>query len=160
MENHAWQVGSLVIAALLSERALPPLGHAQVRDGEHGWAEAIAVPPDGWIRHATAIDAAELLEAHLAPVIRALSARRAERALWREASDRIGQAVLWCGEAWGRRADAWALGTALLAAHTRLQAHGGFHLRHGEPFRRRGGCCLSYRCTDGELCPDCPLRRE
>jgi hypothetical protein len=148
LEKHAWHAASLVVAALLLGRALPPLERAQVRDGTHGWTEAIAVPPHGWAGRATAVDAAEQLEAHLAPVVAALSA------------DRVGQAAVWCGEALGARAAAWAAGAGILAAHTRLRAHAGFHLRDGEPFRRRGGCCLSYRCADGELCPDCPLRRD
>jgi hypothetical protein len=159
LEKHAWHAASLVLAALLVDGSLPPLGGAQVLDGPHGWTDAIAVRPGGWARGAAPVDAAELLEAHLAPVIGALAGRRAERALWREAADRVGQATLWCGEAFGRRADAWAAGAALLSAHTRLRAHAGFVLRDGEPFRRRGGCCLSYRCADGVLCDDCPLRR-
>jgi hypothetical protein len=160
VEKHAWHAASLVVAALVVDGSLPPLGSAQVRDGEHGWTEAIAVPPGGWTGGASPVDAAEALEAHLAPVVQALASRRAERALWREAADRVGQATLWCGEAFGRRADAWAAGAALLGAQTRLRAHAGFALHQGEPFRRRGGCCLSYRCADGVLCPDCPLRRD
>jgi hypothetical protein len=155
IEAHAWHAASLVVAALLSEGALAPLESAQVHHGENG-----LVRPDGWIRGATPVDAAELLEAHMAPVIGALAGRRAERALWRQTSDRLGQAVLWCGEAFGSRADVWAAGTRMLEANTRLRAHAGFHLRDREPFRRRSGCCLSYRCVDGELCPACPLVRE
>ena len=131
-----------MVAALLCDGALPDLSTAQVRDGDSGWVEELAIDPRGWRAGASARDAAEALDAHLEPVIAALSARRAARALWREASDRVGQAVLWCGEAFGRRREAWALGTLLLASPTRLRAHAEFELRDGVPFRRRGGCCL------------------
>jgi hypothetical protein len=156
-EKHAWHVASLVVAALLSERALPPLHRAQLLFGEYGWADAVAVPGDGWEPCATPADAAAALEAHLFPVVEGLRGLRAPRALWREAGDRLGQAVLWCGEAFGAREEAWALGTAMLEAPTRLRAPARFQLRDGEPFRPRTGCCLAHRAPGYPTCPDCPL---
>ena len=51
---------------------------AQLRYGEAGWADAIAVPESGWV-HADPVEAADALDAHLAPVIEALNGRRAPR---------------------------------------------------------------------------------
>lgn len=156
LEKHAWHVASLVVAALVADGVVPPLEHAQLLLGDAGWAEAIAVPQTGW-EHGDAVDAARALDAHLAPVVAALGTRRAPRALWREAADRIGQAALWCGEAFGAREHAWSIGAQLLAAPTRLHASAGFEVRDGEPFRLRSGCCLAHRAPGGVACADCRL---
>ena len=156
LEKHAWHVASLVVAALLIDGSIPPLNRAQLMHGESGWADAIAVPAGPW-RHGDAVDAARALDAHLAPVIAALAHRRAARALWREAGDRVGQAVLWCGEAFDARDRAWSIGAQILAAPTRLRAPARFEVRDGVPFRLRTGCCLAHRAPGGVTCADCLL---
>jgi hypothetical protein len=156
VESHAWAVGSLVVAALLADSSLPPLHLLQVLHGPRGLVDAVAVPPDGW-RHADPTEAAVALDAHLGPLIDALRGRRAPRALWREASDRIGQAVLWCGEAFDAREEAWSIGAQILAAPTRLRAPARFELRDGAPFRLRTGCCLGHRTPGAAACSDCLL---
>jgi hypothetical protein len=159
LEKHAWHAASLVVAALLVDGTLPPLHRAQLLYGATGWADAIAVPPGDWA-HADPVEAAAALDAHLGPVIAALHGRRAPRALWREAGDRVGQAALWCGEAFGAREEAWSIGAQILAAPTRLRAPARFELRDGAPFRLRTGCCLAHRTPGGAACADCLLGQD
>jgi hypothetical protein len=156
LEKHAWFVAGAQLAALLVHGAMPPARALWVRCGASGWPEAVALPTAGWAP-ADGARIAAALEAHLVPLVEALAAHRARRPLWRSAGDRLGQAALWCGEAFGARGRAWALASDALAAPTALRAPAGFALRGGEPFRRRTGCCLSRRCPDGATCPDCPL---
>jgi ferric iron reductase protein FhuF len=142
----------------VAHRALPPLEDVSLRYCDSGWPDAIALPPDGW-EPADSEALAERLDAHLAPLVDLLARHRPARALWRSAGDRLGQAALWCGEALGDRRAAWTLATDALAAPTRLRAPAGFDLADGTPFRRRTGCCLSYRCDGGAICADCPRGR-
>lgn len=158
LEKHAWLACGAALAGLLVHGAVPPLDRAFVRHADEGWVDAIAVPEHGWERADPAVLAA-LLEAHLAPLVAALSDRRPARALWLCAGDRLGQAAIWCGEAFGDRTAAWSLAAAALEAPTALEAPAGLTLREGEPFRRRRGCCLSHRCPAGATCDDCPLSR-
>jgi FhuF 2Fe-2S C-terminal domain len=144
LEKHAWYVAY----AALERGAIPPLHAARLHIGEHGWAEGIELPGDGWeVGDGVAIAAA--LEAHLAPLVDELSGYRPRRALWRSVGDRIAQAALWV--------PAIELAEEILAAPTAFHAPAGFELRDGEPFRRRTGCCLSHRCEGGTVCEDCPL---
>jgi hypothetical protein len=156
LEKHAWHVASAALAGVLVHGALPPLEGALLRDGEQGWAEAVALAPAGWAPAGGAA-LARALEAHLTPVVHACARHRPRRALWRSVGDRLGQAALWCGEAFGDRAAAWALGEEALAAPTALRAPAGFALVDGAPARRRTGCCLSHRRPGGPVCADCPL---
>lgn len=158
LEKHAWFACGAALGGLLVHGAMPPLGRAFVRHAGEGWVDAIAVPEQGWEPADPAVLAARL-EAHLAPLVAALTDRRPARALWLCAGDRLGQAALWCGQAFGDRAAAWSLAAEALAAPTALKAAPGFAMRAGEPFRRRRGCCLSHRCDDGATCDDCPLSR-
>jgi hypothetical protein len=156
VENHAWHVASLVVAAQVVDSTLPPLDRLQLLHNASGIHDAVAVPRDGW-RHADPVEAAAALDAHLGPLVEAFRGRRAARALWREAGDRVGQAVQWCGEAFGAREHAWSIGAQILAAPTRLRAPARFELRDGAPFRLRSGCCLAHRMPGQAPCADCPL---
>jgi hypothetical protein len=158
LEKHAWHAAAPSLAALLVHGAMPPLDESLLRDGEHGWAEAIAVPVANWAP-ADGERLATRLEAHVAPVVEALSRHRSSRSLWRCVGDRLGQAALWCGEAFGDRRHAWTLASEALAAPTALAAPPRFALVDGRPYRRRTGCCLSHRCASELICEDCVLRR-
>jgi hypothetical protein len=157
LEKHAWYVAAATLAAILEHDAMPPLDEALLRDAEQGWPEAIAVPRSGWVS-ADGAGLAEGLEAHLAPLVDALARHRPAKALWRSASDRLGQAALWCARAFQDRSGACALASQALAAPTALAAPAQFELINGTPARRRVGCCLSHRCPGGITCEDCGLR--
>jgi hypothetical protein len=157
LEMHAWHAASTSLAAILLHGSMPPLEQALLHDAEEGWADAIALPASSW----APADGSALaigLQAHLAPTVEALAGHRPSRALWRCAGDRLAQAALWCGEAFGDRRRAWALASEALAAPTPLAAPAAFELVDGVPFRRRTGCCLSHRCAGGLACDDCGLR--
>jgi hypothetical protein len=156
LEKHTWFACAVALGGVLVHGRVPPLAELLVRDGEHGWVEEIALPARGW-EGAGGARLATSLEAHLAPLVRALSRHRAERALWRSAGDRLGQAAHWCGEAFGEPAAAAALATDVLESPTELRARADFGLRDGRPFRRRTGCCLSHRCPGGVTCDDCVI---
>jgi hypothetical protein len=159
LEGHAWYVAAVAVGGLLAHGLMPPLDACELRDGSYGGPECIAVPTEGW-EPADGPELAARFAAHLEPLIEALSRGRPRRALWRCAGDRLAQAGLWCGEAFGARERAWALLEAALAAPTPLQAPAGLELVDGAPFRLRSGCCLSYRAPDGVYCPDCRLERK
>lgn len=157
LEKHAWYAASASLAAMLVHGTIPPLDDALLRDGEQGWAEAIALPASHWAP-ADGEELATRLEAHLEPVVEALTRHRPRRALWRCAGDRLGQAALWCGEAFRDRRRTWTLASEALAAPTALAAPARFELVDGGPYRRRIGCCLSHRSPGGLICEDCTLR--
>jgi hypothetical protein len=156
LEKHVWFVCVAALEGLVVHGAMPPLDALALRYGAEGWAEAAATPPDGWLP-ATGAELAERLEAHLSPLVEALAVHRPRRALWRSAGDRLGQAALWCGEAFGDRPATWALAADALEAPTALRACARFELREGEPYRRRTGCCLNHRRPEGATCADCRL---
>ena len=97
----------------------------------------------------------EELEAHLEPLLVALSARtgRPLRALWRSAGDRLGGAFLWLGEVVGMRERAWELGARCMTGAGPLAVGAGFrvleHAGIAEPTRNRRSCCLIWRAEDG-----------
>ena len=154
LEKHAWHVAAVALGSVLLDGRVPPLERLLVRDGAEGWVEALALPGDGW-RPGGAKELAAGFEAHLAPLVEELAAHRARRPLWRSAGDRLGQAALWCGEAFGDSARAVRLAADVLTAPTALRAPARFTVHEGVPFRRRTGCCLSYRCPGEVSCEDC-----
>ena len=117
--------------------------------------------------------------AHLAPLVAAISARtgRSRAALWRGVRDRLAGALLWAGEATGKR------GTAELMLHHAV-GHGrvrgpvprlvgpdgapaalgstpnapqfGLQTDGAKPELIRGGCCLWWRAGH-DPCETCPL---
>jgi hypothetical protein len=162
LEHCAWQGASLAVAAAL-DGWVPDLSPANVllwfRDGGV-WGIALRE-----VRSAGAGPRAahDQLEALLRPVVAAITARRlrAERPLWRAAGDRVGQAVVWAGDAFGDPGRARRLGEAMLAPpspmHVPLQtALSG----DGVPFHVRSSCCLLHRVPGVEVCAGCPLRRS
>jgi ferric iron reductase protein FhuF len=102
------------------------------------------------------------LFAHVEPVVDALVTRRLRprRALWRAAGDRVGQAFLWCAEAFGAPARARRLAELVLLEdsplHVPLRSAVG---EDGTTYHLRASCCLNHRVPGAELCPGCPLRR-
>jgi FhuF 2Fe-2S C-terminal domain len=160
VERHVWLAAGAALAGVLVHGAIPPLDAALLRDGEYGWADAIALPDTGWTAVGGGAALAAHLEAHLHPLVEAFACERPRRALWRSAADRLGQAALWCGEAFGAHERAWTVAGDALTADTALHAPAGFMMRAGRPFRRRIGCCLSHRCPGGDMCDDCPLPRR
>ena len=111
---------------------------------------------------ALARSAHEALLAHLEPLIDALVARRLRprRALWRAAGDRVGQAFLWCAEAYHAPARARRLAELVLEdspMHVPLRSAVG---QDGAPYHLRASCCLNHRVDAAALCPGCPLRRR
>ncbi len=97
------------------------------------------------------------------PLVEAIAARRlrAPRALWRAAGDRVGQAFLWCAEAFADGDLAARLATRMIAPpsplHVPLRSARG---EDGTPFHLRASCCLYHRVPGAVLCPGCPLRRR
>ena len=156
LEGHAWSVASAALAAVLVHGLAPPLDRGLVRDLPGGTVEALALPAEGW----DPCDGGQLaarLEAHHAPLVEALGAFRPRRALWRSVGDRVGQAAIWCAEAFGDRDAALALASDVLSAPTALRAPAVFAVVDGAARRRRAGCCLSFRVPGGDVCPDCRI---
>ena len=154
IEGHGWFVAAVALAGVLVHGRTPPLDRALLRYGDENRPEAIALPADGW-RRAGGPGLARAVEAHLAPLVDALSAHRRPRPLWRSAGDRLGQAARWCADAFADNERAIAIATAALDAPTALRAEPGFSIEDGEPFRRRTGCCLAYKLSATPRCADC-----
>ena len=185
-ESYAWGLAMRAVAVLLFGTRIPALSAGEIQlefaagdatvtgvafaGGAYGVAgdprsgdPSLAILPD---------DAALLaclhaeLEAHLAPVLSALSAAsgRPPRALWRSAGDRLGGAFLWLGELVGMRERAWDLGARCLQEDGPLAVGAGFrvleHAGIAEPTRNRRGCCLIYRAEGQTTCFTCPLTTE
>ena len=117
LEHHAWQGASLTAAAMMSGW-VPDLEPGNVlvkfKDGAI-WGIALRGGAVREVRGEEALARAghDALVAHVSPLLDALAARRlrAARALWRGAGDRVGQAFLWCAEAFGDPARAARLAT-------------------------------------------------
>jgi hypothetical protein len=168
VEKAAWFAAAAAFTHLLQRGACAPVEEMRFLHGDAGWAERVAVPPfDGRGVGARGVGARDVgaaafairFEAAFAPVVEALGAHRARRALWFSVGDRIAQAAMWTGAALDRTPEAIELATAVLASPTMLHAPARFAWgADGTPSRRRVGCCLSYRCDDGARCADCPVQ--
>jgi hypothetical protein len=166
LEHHAWQGASLTAAAMMSGW-VPDLAPANVlvhfRDGAI-WGIALRGGDVRELPDESALARAghDALVTHVAPLVEAIAARRlrAPRALWRAAGDRVGQAFLWCAEAFSDPDRAARLATRMIAPpsqlHVPLRSARG---EDGTPFHMRASCCLYHRVPGAELCPGCPLRR-
>ena len=155
VEKHAWYVAAAALGGVLVSGRVAPLRDAEVLIGDCGWVEGVALPAAGW-RPGGAPELATALAAHLAPLVCALSEHRPPRPLWRSVSDRVGQAAVWCADAFGDADAALALATGVLAAPTPLKAPARWTVgEDGLPTRRRVGCCLSHRSPSALRCDDC-----
>ena len=167
LEHHAWQGASLTAAAMMSGW-VPDLEPGNVlvkfKDGAI-WGIALRGGAVCEVRGEEALARAGhgALVAHVSPLLDALAARRlrAARALWRGAGDRVGQAFLWCAEAFGDPARAARLATLMIAPpsplHVPLRTARG---DDGTPYHVRASCCLYHRVPGGGLCVGCPLHRS
>ena len=162
LEHCAWQGASLVVAAAM-DGWVPDLSPENVllwfRDGGV-WGLALREVRAAGADPRAAHDA---LEAFLTPVVAAVTARRlrAPRPLWRAAGDRVGQAVVWAGAAYGDPEAARRLGEAMLAPpspmHVPLRTDVS---ADGMPYHVRSSCCLYHRVPGVEVCAGCPLRQS
>ena len=162
LEHCAWQGASLAVAAAL-DGWVPDLAPDNVllwfRDGGI-WGIALR---ELRVTGSGAQAAHDQLEALLEPVVAAITARRlrAERPLWRAAGDRVGQAVVWAGDAYGDVDRARRLGEAMLASPSRMHVPlRAAHTGDGVPFHVRSSCCLYHRVPGAQVCAGCPLRRS
>lgn len=191
LEAWAWTILSPATAALLATGVVLDLaaGGVQVQAPPGQRPVFLAIDPaTPWAQAARVADpndpaSIDLLlgpmVAHLAPLVAAISARtgRSRAALWRGVRDRLAGALLWAGEATGRRSSA-----ELLLAHAvgngrvrgpvpRLVLPGGGAATPGshadppqfglqtqapKPELIRGGCCLWWRAGN-DPCDTCPL---
>lgn len=193
---YAYYLAAAAVAAYLAEGRAPDLAPANVAlrlgtytwsDGEaSGEAERLAVrllggrfaalPDDPAAGHPDALvlpDSCALrawlragLEAHLAPLFTAVTARTGlgARAQWSLAADALAALFLAAGRCLGDEARAQAEGLALIQApgsplhnprtsYVTVEAAGCC-----ETFVARGGCCLFYRLAPGGNCATCVLR--
>lgn len=158
IEAHAWYVAATALGGVLLHGRIPPLEPLLLRDGPEGWVNELALPAHGWERGGGA-ELAVQLETHLAPVVAALAPHRRPKPLWRSVGDRLGQAAIWCGTAFEADAQVLEIATDALSAPTALRAPARFTVQDGVPFRRRTGCCLTYRTAEAVHCDDCSLIR-
>jgi hypothetical protein len=85
---------------------------------------------------------------------------RAEKTLWKSAADRIAEAALWAGRAFGESHAASDLTTSLLGQPGPLNIPLETVVDpRGAERHRRVTCCLAYRAAGGSLCFACPLNR-
>jgi hypothetical protein len=167
LEHHAWQGASLTAAAMMSGWT-PDLTPRNVLVRFHDGALSGIALRSGPVRElrddaALARAGHDAVVAHVSPLVHALATRRlrAARALWRSAGDRVGQAFLWCAEAFGDAERAARLATTTIAPPSPLHVP----LRtardeDGTPFHVRASCCLYHRVPGAAPCPGCPLHRS
>ena len=163
LEHCAWQGASLAVAAAM-DGWVPDLSPGNVllwfRDGGV-WGIALREVRRGRRRPARA--AHDVLEALLTPVVAAITARRlrAARPLWRAAGDRVGQAVVWAGAAYGdpdaRGGSARRCSRRPRRCTCRCRPRSA---ADGAPLHLRASCCLYHRVPGAEVCAGCPLRRS
>lgn len=173
-EHSAWQAAALVSGTLMADARVPSLEPANVllamydgslwgiavRGGRvlglEGDSGADIVVPD---ERALARAAHTELVTHLAPLADAIVARRLRSAkpLWQSAGDRVGQAMLWCAQAFDDEPRARRLAELVVAPpspmHVPIVTKVG---DDGEPFHVRASCCLNHRTPDASLCAGCP----
>jgi FhuF 2Fe-2S C-terminal domain len=168
LELVAWHGAVLTAAAMMSGRWVPDLTPGNVFVGvKDGSVMGVALRGGEPREHAGDEELARAGHAALLelfePLIDALVARRLRprRALWRAAGDRIGQAFMWCADAYGDPERARWLAERMIAPpsplHVPLEIGSG---EDGQPVLLRASCCLWHRAPESSLCPGCPLRRR
>jgi hypothetical protein len=199
ISHYVWYVAAAAVGCYLAEQRVPDLAADNValrygsytwsEDGESGEAERLEVrflslrfaalptdPAAGQPHVEIRADEADLrtwlrlrLEAHLAPLIQAISNRThlGQRAQWNLAADSCAALFQHAGLGLGNEARGIKEGLAFVKAagsplrnpqtgYVTLEYQG-----YCETFRARGGCCLYYRADEtGEKCATCVLRPE
>jgi hypothetical protein len=158
VEGIAWFLGALVAGSMLGGGAVLVASPDSVwaRIGPDGLAEGLAVSSDAFAAPARLAAARRILHELLAPVVE-VGARAPARVLWWHAGDRVADAVLWCGEAFGRPDDAKRLAYELLAPGVPYSVPLGLEAGRA---RTRRTCCLSRLTAGGEPCEGCPHQRD
>jgi hypothetical protein len=160
VEKVAWHVGSPLAAALVCAGTMPRLrpSGTWLRFTPYGLAIGVSATDDTACAPAGEHELAALFVDLIAPLIDTARAYgRPARTLWRHAGDRLADAFLWSGEAFGRRERAWGLAEAVLALDTPFAVPPRFTLEDDSATRVRRSCCLAYRLANTEPCGRCPL---
>ena len=164
-ERCAWLVASASLGCVLSSGWLPSLRPTDVLIASaDGMPTAIGFRdvPLAWDRPGRPGVGAVLrseLEAHLAPLVDSISARRLRpvQGLWRSAGDRVVQSALWAGAAAGRPEQALALTRGVLDGDSPLSVPVRVATAStGDPMQQRASCCLAHRTPSKFICESCP----
>jgi len=158
VEGIAWFLGALVAGSMLGAGVVLVANAESVwaRIGPDGLAEGLAVSSHAPATPARPAAARRILQELLTPIVEA-GARTPPRVLWWHAGDRVADAVLWCGEAFGQPDDATRIGHELLTSGVPYSVPLGLEAGRA---RTRRTCCLSRLTADGELCEGCPHQRN
>ncbi len=158
VEAVAWFLGVMVGGALLLGPALPSPRPERVwaRIGPDGLAEGLAIDAESrCVLPARPGEGRAAILAMLGSLVESLGAR-SSRVLWWHAGDRIADAVLWSGQAFGAGEAALRIAEGLLAPGVPYAVPLG--IEGAGAARRRRTCCLARRTLDGATCEDCPHR--
>jgi hypothetical protein len=163
VEKVAWHVGSPLAAALVCAGTLPRLRPSAtwLRFTPYGLAIGASAADDTACAPGGEHELAALFSTLMAPLVEAAGRYgRATRTLWRHAGDRLADAFLWSGEAFGCRERAWRLAEDVLALETPFSVPPRFALEDDSATRVRRTCCLAFRLADTEPCGRCPVACE
>jgi hypothetical protein len=158
VEVIAWFLGALVAGSMLGTGVvlIASADSVWARIGPDGLAEGLAVSSTALAAPARPAAARRILHELLAPIVEA-GARAPAHVLWWHAGDRVADAVLWCGQAFGQPDHATRIGHVLLAPGVPYSVPLGLEAGRA---RTRRTCCLSRLTAGGELCEGCPHQRN
>lgn len=169
LESVARAIGDLAGSFALATGSLPPLEPDRVLLAvEGGLVRGTAVTSD----RLDPGDPAELADRLRDGIVRlmeptvgwiAAEGLRPAKTLWHAASDRLAQALVWCGKAFDRPDQALEL-TRLTVGPESPDPRLAIRIEraeddYGDEFHLRNTCCLAYRTEGGELCQSCPLQK-
>lgn len=169
LESVARAIGDLAGSFALATGSLPPLEPDRVLLAvEGGLVRGTAVTSD----RLEPGDLPELADRLREGVVRLLEPTvawidgeglRPAKTLWHAVSDRLAQALVWCGKAFDRPGDALQL-TRLTVGPDSPDPRLTIPVEraeddYGDEFHLRKTCCLAYRTEGGELCQSCPLQK-